>query len=268
MTNSFYKAIEVRTTPDWCWSSYRWVMSPARCRCATAVSDRSVLCPARQSVSRKPTKCNFTAWWFWSNDLQVMSLALCHTELRRYQIAPFYVQLDNRFLESRQSVILPPTGFDPVTSQVMSLALCRWAKGGTICCLTSLKLWRVASVKQPKCNNTGGWVRTNGLGVMSPARYPCATPVRGFSLMFYVQLELWRAASVKLPKCRIPPRGRIPAIRFDRMSSGLWAQRATPAPRRYNMLMFNVAWAMTGRFCKAAELKRLPPVGVDPTLAF
>ena len=63
----------------------------------------------------------------------------------------------------------------------MSPARCLCAIPVTWCVwlrLTSLAR-RFASLKRTNCNNTGGWVRTNDLGIMSPARFPCATPVSG-----------------------------------------------------------------------------------------
>ena len=49
--------------------------------------------------------------------------------------------------------------------------------------------------KGAKDDNTGGWVRTNVLGVMSPARFPCATPVE--SCVFVKTM----VASLKRLKC-------------------------------------------------------------------
>ena len=57
----------------------------------------------------------------------------------------------------------------------------------------------VASAKLPKCNNTGEMVRTSDLGVMSPARFLCATPVTWFTVFKVCRRRL--VASVKLPKC-------------------------------------------------------------------
>ena len=45
--------------------------------------------------------------------------------------------------------------------------------------------WLGASVKQPKCNNTGDPFRSGVLKVMSLARFLCATPVECCVLLLF-----------------------------------------------------------------------------------
>ncbi len=75
--------------------------------------------------------------------------------------------------------------------------------------------------------NTGDRSRSYVLGVMSPARCPCATPVKCRSVL----RPAWRTASVKLLNVELPPTG------VDPITSELWALRAADAPRRFMFLL-------------------------------
>ena len=74
----------------------------------------------------------------------------------------------------------------------VSLKRTKWKISDHVTSIKVMSLCRrrlVASAKLPKCNNTGEMVRTSDLGVMSPARCRCATPVTMLVTAFYVQLD-------------------------------------------------------------------------------
>ena len=80
-------------------------------------------------------------------------------------------------------------------------------------------------------SNTGNSFRSSVLRVMSPARCPCAIPVKWCDVVWccFTSLKLWRIVSLKRPNYRIPPVG------FDPTTSKLWAWRSAPELRRWNV---------------------------------
>ena len=57
----------------------------------------------------------------------------------------------------------------------------------------------------------------------------------------------------------------IPETRFDRVTSELWAPRASPAPLRLCLFLLRFTSSLTTCFCKTGKLEMLPVVGFDPT---
>ena len=74
-------------------------------------------------------------------------------------------------------------------------------------------VWMSSFCKATKGWNTEDTFRSYVLRVMSPTRYPCATPVSVAKVL--TSLALWRPASVKLANWNIP------AVGFDPTSSPL-----------------------------------------------
>ena len=98
---------------------------------------------------------------------------------------------------------------------------CRWGVGGGWGRLSPIP----ASVKPANWKDTGDRFRSYVLGVMSPARYPCATPVneRGTQVPRTPPLRGGglRGTHVPLPASAKPANWMRPATRFDRATSEL-----------------------------------------------
>ncbi len=86
--------------------------------------------------------------------------------------------------------------------------------------------------------------------------YNESIPTLFISLWAWLSVGLFDDFVALVPWCTGAIWWIIPATRFDRVTSELWAPRAASAPCRLKfcvLLMFYVAWAMTNRFFKTTK---------------